>query len=235
MGGDECIADPTKPFIRIMSNVLFKLNNTYCGLTVSMDKCQYTVFPIKGKIGRRPTIKLNNQGIKYQNEIKYLGIVIDNKLTWLSHLNEILEKVSKFEFKLKKVVRATWGLRPEIVKNVYLKATERLILYASAVWFEVTVRIKNKLMQIQRKSLLGITKCYCTVATESLQILAGCVPIDLVASMEKKMYGMAHWEEQYDVEGQTLDTVNCCFGDKTNVLLCKEPSANWDQESREEM
>lgn len=37
-----------------------------------------------------------------------------------------------------------------------------------------------------------ITKCYKTVATESLCVLAGCLPLDLMTNLELDHYNMVH-------------------------------------------
>lgn len=150
------------------------------GLQFSVNKCFYTVFPVTGNITRRPTIKLAGENIKYVREIKYLGLLFDVGLTWFPHLNRVLERVVNFEYRLKQICRATWGLRPMVVKTIYLRATEKMTLYGGINWYKGTVRMTTKLAQIQRRSLIGVTKCYNTVSNETLQVLSGCIPLDLV-------------------------------------------------------
>lgn len=66
---------------------------------------------------------------------------------------------------------------------MYLTVLEKNITYDRTIWFNGNVKQKLKVMQIQRAPLLNITKCYHTGASESLCVLAGCLPIDLVLSM----------------------------------------------------
>ncbi|XP_015931063.2 uncharacterized protein [Parasteatoda tepidariorum] len=106
--------------------------------------------------------------------LKYLGI--DPGLTWIAHLNHVKERVGKFNNLIKRVARATWGLKPKILKIIYQKATERIILYAASVWYRNTTRIDDKINAIQRTSLIVITRAYSTTITEALQILAGVKP-----------------------------------------------------------
>ncbi|XP_071036431.1 uncharacterized protein [Parasteatoda tepidariorum] len=77
------------------------------------------------------------------------------------------------------MARATWGLKPSILKLIYLRATERIILYAASVWYHNTVKINENLKSIRRISLINITKTYSTTSTKALQILAGVKPIHL--------------------------------------------------------
>lgn len=178
------------------------------GLEFSLSKCAYTIFPIKGSIGRRPSIAMNGTSLKFQREIKYLGILFDYRLSWMPHLNEIKERVFKFEAKIKNMARPTWGLKPEVLKTIYLRATERLALYGSPVWYQDSARMLTKLNQIQRRSLLGISKCYKTVSNEALQILTGCVPLDLTAKMESDRFRLIHWGAPYCNAQTNFDGTN---------------------------
>ncbi|GBN40983.1 hypothetical protein AVEN_71266-1 [Araneus ventricosus] len=74
-------------------------------------------------------------------------------------------------------------MRPEMVKEIYLSTLERIILYGVEIWHRDRVKMNTKLLQIQRYPLLSITKAYRTTSNEALQILSGCVPIDLKAQM----------------------------------------------------
>ncbi|GBL76549.1 Retrovirus-related Pol polyprotein from type-1 retrotransposable element R1 [Araneus ventricosus] len=54
-------------------------------LHVSMEKSSYVLF---SKLVRGPTIKWGNQSINRKNHLKYLGVTIDHKLSWLPHVIE---------------------------------------------------------------------------------------------------------------------------------------------------
>lgn len=55
-------------------------------------------------------------------------------------------------------------------------------MYGGTVWFNGIVKLP-KVLQVQREPLLNIDKCYRTVASRSLCVLAGCTSIDLVFEM----------------------------------------------------
>ena len=40
----------------------------------------------------RQTLKIQNQNIEYQNELKYLGVTLDRKLSYDSHITRIRNK-----------------------------------------------------------------------------------------------------------------------------------------------
>lgn len=70
-------------------------------------KSNYILIHIGTKILRRPTIKLKGKNIKYTEEIKYLGLLLDEKMTWQKHLNAVKDRVIKLQFKLARVSKAT--------------------------------------------------------------------------------------------------------------------------------
>ncbi|GBM49610.1 hypothetical protein AVEN_31309-1 [Araneus ventricosus] len=96
------------------------------GLKINPLKSVYTIFT--KKLTRRPQILFQHSNIKFSSEIKYLGIVIDNKLSWIPHLNYLKEKSLKLQNKLIRFCRATWGIKPEVVKEIYLRVTERILM-----------------------------------------------------------------------------------------------------------
>ncbi|XP_035219381.1 uncharacterized protein LOC118192494 [Stegodyphus dumicola] len=71
------------------------------------------------------------------------------------------------------------------MKELYKRAIERTAFYACAAWwFPPTVKMRNKANTIQRVALLAMTKCYKTVPTSALQILAGLIPLDIKLDQE---------------------------------------------------
>ncbi|XP_042909075.1 uncharacterized protein [Parasteatoda tepidariorum] len=117
--------------------------------------------------------------VRCDRTLKYLGVVLDPRLSWIPHLEYLRTDIITFYDRLKQFSRATWGLSPNILKLIYLQAIEKKIIYGASVWYKNKVKINQKLLTIQRIPLLNITKCYSTTSTEALQILAGVIPIDL--------------------------------------------------------
>lgn len=47
---------------------------------------------------------------------------------------------------------------PDILKDIYTLVYETVIVYGSTIWYNGNAKEKIKVLQIQRTSLLGITK-----------------------------------------------------------------------------
>lgn len=86
-----------------------------------------------------PRIKIQNFIIKYTKELKYLGLTFDTNMSWIPHINNLKEKIDYLNYKIKHIVRATWGLNPKIVKEIYKLVIEKMIIYGSVIWYKPTV------------------------------------------------------------------------------------------------
>ncbi|GBM34636.1 Putative protein in type-1 retrotransposable element R1DM, partial [Araneus ventricosus] len=176
-------------FTEMSKEIMLKFESwaTKYNLVFSENKSKHIMFKVKKTITHFPGIYLYGKRISYTNELKYLGIVFDPNQSFMIHLDRIQEKIVRLNEKLRRITRATWGLRPEMVKEIYLSILERIILYGVEIWYRDRVKMNAKLLQIQRYPLLSITKAYRTTSNEALQILSGCVPIDLKAQMIVEM------------------------------------------------
>lgn len=94
-------------------------------------------------------------------------------MTWISHLNFLGNKISKIIMRLLQI-----------------------ITYACNIGYNTKVKFLTKLQSIQRTSLITITKCYKTVATDTLCVLAGCLPFHLLI------------EKQIDYENKVIINSN---------------------------
>lgn len=65
---------------------------------------------LKGTLpGRPPTIKLNNQNIQYVQTIKYLGVILDERLSFLPHIRHDCRKATDAFYKIGRMSRQSWG------------------------------------------------------------------------------------------------------------------------------
>ena len=68
--------------------------------------------------------------------MKYLGIIIDKKLTFREHTTQATEKCRKLKFTLARSVKLNWGLSHKALKTRYTGGIQPLLLYGAPVWAE---------------------------------------------------------------------------------------------------
>lgn len=113
-------------------------------LQLSLDKCCFTVFKKGKNISHIPRIKIGNVYMKYTRVLKYLGLNFDVNLTWTLHINILKDKINSINYKMRQVVRATWGLNPNIIKNIYKLVIKKMILYGAKIWYRPMLKLKIK-------------------------------------------------------------------------------------------
>jgi hypothetical protein len=78
-------------------------------------------------------IYLNNKPLMQMHSLKYLGIIIDLKLTFRELINYMTEKCTKLLFALSKSAKLNWGLNHSALKTIYTGGVQPL-LHGAPVW-----------------------------------------------------------------------------------------------------
>ena len=75
---------------------------------------------------------LNDQKLEKISEIKDLGVIVDNRLTFDSHLNYVKNKALK---RLNYIIKSTTSLKnPYTLRKLYITLVRPIITYASYIW-----------------------------------------------------------------------------------------------------
>lgn len=125
-------------------------------------------------------ILINNNRIKQTESVKYLGLMIDQTLNWVPHIQYLKVKTNNILRNYRSMVGTNWGLRSELQKIFYQVVIEPTICYAAAAWgYPIIGRNKKSIKSLQRPFLLAITRSFRTTSNEALNVLAGITPINL--------------------------------------------------------
>ena len=90
-----------KELFRTMNAELSHLNDWFWAkiLSLNTDKTKYVLFhKAKSKVNLPlvlPDLFVNGVKIKRENSLKFLGVVIDDNLTWKTHVELVENKISK--------------------------------------------------------------------------------------------------------------------------------------------
>ncbi|GIX79766.1 uncharacterized protein CDAR_77401 [Caerostris darwini] len=114
-----------------------------------------------------------------------------------------------------------------IKKEIYLKVIDRIISYGHEIWYQDRVKQNLKLSKLQRSGLICITKCYRTVATDTLQVLAGIPPIDIKTALNKRLFHLKYEHKELHVQDMTIQPQELVFK-KTLVPPWTKVSIPWN-------
>jgi len=135
-------------------------------------------------------VYLNYKLLRQVKTMKYLGIIIDNKLTFREHITQVTEKCRKIIFALSKSAKLNWGLSHKALKTIYTGGIEPLLLYGAPVWAEIIEKTshRKKLTRVQRLINIKVAKAYSTVSNEALCIITGLTPIHIKIKETAELY-----------------------------------------------
>lgn len=187
-------ADDVVLLIHGMSRVELEISAQYavnvaCGwssiskLTFSQLKTQLLL--LKGSLHkyRRPRIYMNGVRLKFEDNVRYLGVKIEEGMCFDTHIRETLAKAKKVTMSLMTLSRTSGGYGCDSLRSVYKGMTVPLLTYGCELWGAAAVRKKaliKVLLRAQRQILLRVIKAYRTVSAEACTVIAGVVPLDLV-------------------------------------------------------
>ncbi|XP_045504439.1 uncharacterized protein LOC123701072 [Colias croceus] len=128
-----------------------------------------------------PIINMSGIQLKLVKEIKLLGLIIDCKLTFNSHVAATCRKAADIYKQLACAAKVSWGLNKEIIRTIYVSVIEPIVLYAASAWYPAAEKlsIRDQLSSLQRGFAIKICKAYRTVSLTSALILSGLLPLDL--------------------------------------------------------
>ncbi|GBN08339.1 hypothetical protein AVEN_3937-1 [Araneus ventricosus] len=189
-------------------------NLTSLRFKLSVDKCQAIAIISKQNLNRQrtgqvvfnrsPCFKINNKGIRVSTSLKYLGINIDNRLTWTAHIMTLHSKIFKLTQNFNRIVQSDFSIDKHILKTWYFVVIEKALLYGAGVWGgSLNNENIKRLTTIQRVFPLKFMKEYRTTSTQVLGVLAGIPPLYLSARAEFQKFQV--WVCRSSELGRVLD------------------------------
>jgi hypothetical protein len=156
---DTSIFTKSHDIIQLQSNlnsVTSEINEWFQNnqITLNLDKTFFIHF-INKKIGNSEIqIKIETKNITTTNEIKFLGLIIDNKLSWKGHIEHITPKLNSACYCIRAV-------KPFVsyntLKIIYYSYFHSIMAYGLPFWGSCTESIK--IFKLQKKVIRIIMGC----------------------------------------------------------------------------
>lgn len=121
-------------------------------------------------------LRIGTQPIYGQKEVKLLGVVFDQKLTYKEHIAKVLQRGITAALGLKRLK----NLRPESTRQLFKSTVAPVVDYASVIWSPGSTKSAlKKLDQIRRIGAQAVTGAFRTVAFQISETEAGLQSISL--------------------------------------------------------
>ena len=151
-------------------------------LTISADKTKHMVF--KSRLIRNPTVKYENKNIARVKTFKYLGVIIDEKLSFSDHIEETTNKILIVRNKLLTLANTKFKLPLKLIGLYNNQIIKAIGTYGSSIWahrLKENMKLAEKLDRAQRTILLRMSGAYRTTPGVALNVILGILPLNLEA------------------------------------------------------
>ena len=135
-------------------NIMIQLTSWFHAnkLTLNSEKSSFTIFKSSRKsiVNLPESIDFHNQQIKRTSQIKFLGIILDEHLTWNSHINELCSK-------LKRLFHIFYNIRnflnKDNIKTLYYALVYSRIKYGISVYGQACDSKLKRIQTLQNRLL----------------------------------------------------------------------------------
>lgn len=159
------------------------------GLRISADKTEVVLFHGKNKPSEFPYINIDKEWIKVGHSMKYLGVILESRLSFRDHFQYAEEKATKVITALGRIMPNLRG-PGENKRRLYANVILSILLYGAPIWSEelASRRNGNVFNRVQKTTAIRVISGYRTVSFEAATFLARIPPIYLLASSRKRVY-----------------------------------------------
>jgi hypothetical protein len=124
-------------------------------LSLNVDKTHYMIFSIGRKVGdMTEDIIINDAILKRVDHTKFLGVIIDSKLSWFHHIQYIKNKISKG---IGIISKARKLLPFNCIRSLYYSFIYPYITYCIETWGAACTTHMSSLVKLQKKIIRIIT------------------------------------------------------------------------------
>ena len=184
--------------------------NNWCnnqGLQISALKTQIMLW---GKnIQNKPThIKHDEMTIELARETKYLGLTIDEKLNWNSHITKTTKKCKRILGACIKAIGKTWGISNDKIMWLYKTIILPTLSYGAVIWgLYLTNQHIQKLEPLQNQITNRILNCTKSTPKVAQNIILNLQCIEnhikkTCLSRAIKIRNQGHWESYSNQKGK---------------------------------
>lgn len=157
------------------------------GLALAEEKTELMMLN-KKKLGEGFYIQVGGAKIRPSPQIKYLGVIFDEKKSFRTHLEKTTNKAIRTMAALSSLMTNTMRTR-QAARKLYYMIMESIVLYGAPIWGKTETNASRTLLRkTQRIGLSRVVSSYRTVPVETLCVLAGITPWGIKIRERRKLF-----------------------------------------------
>lgn len=149
------------------------------GIAFQPQKSSCLLIQRRNKMVQLPVIKLQDEIINWVEKIRYLGIILDKRCSWIPQVEAMCVKANKAINIMKFFCKTWWGGHPLTMLNFYKAYVRSHLDYGSLILLKCT---KNTLAKLDRVQFQGLRVCLGLMRSSPTNIIlseAAECPLDI--------------------------------------------------------
>ena len=159
----------------LISNELDNFHHWFSSnkLSLNIEKTNYVVFSNRRNVNHDNChISMNSNYLQKADHVKFLGVYIDSKLSWINHIHFVATTIAKGIGILSKLKHI---LPRNILRTLYLTLIYAHLTYCLAIWSGTCKKYLSKLTVLQKRAIRHISSAnyndHTSVLFSSLHLL----------------------------------------------------------------
>lgn len=179
------------------------------GLKLATEKTELLLLT-KKHIPLEVEMRICVNTISTQKVVNYLGIRLDNKLSYWAQIKYAAIKAAQATASLSRLM-ANVGGPVHCKRKLLMSTTQSILLYGCELWADaLKAEYRRKVLSsVQRTAALRVASAYRTVSEVAVLVISGTTPIDLLAYERKKIWVLKKMNKNMKTTAQEtkLDTL----------------------------
>jgi hypothetical protein len=148
------------------------------GLKFSPSKTKIVIFG--DTLLPDPVVHLYGEVVEVVPEITYLGIILDNRLSFSSHALDKAQRAQKHLMSLQNLMGSVFGPSPRVTAWLYTAVVRPALAYGGHIWYHrLSCRNANMINKLNRLALTSIAPVLPGTPTAGLEVIYNISPLPL--------------------------------------------------------
>ena len=232
---DDCCIWKTGSNAKYNAKIVQKYTDkfhTWCdtwGFKISKTKTTAVIFSHKTK-DQDVELKIGDTKIQIKNSVKFLGVILDKKLSWNEHIQYVVDRCKTRINLLRALTGTNWGANKKTLLMLYRVLVRSVIDYGSIAYDSASEAIKKKLDLIQSKALRICCGAMCITPVIALQVECGEIALSLRRKEMQLQYATKLLSNK---ENPTRTIMDDCWQNYATYPTGREPFATKTREIQE--
>jgi hypothetical protein len=140
------------------NNLITWLDDSH--MSINPEKSEFMVFSQPDQQRKQFTLKFGNAEIRRVSSHKFLGLILDEKITWTQHINNLINSCNNALSILKATCYKWWGADPACARNIYQALIRSRLKYGGFLISSANKQHWIRLERMQARALRLILKVF---------------------------------------------------------------------------